>query len=115
MTARERLAALTLVRNCLAPACGEAVLFICDMIEDTKRELQSNGAKSVIVWVLTCEYNEYDQEGEYFVNVFLEKPSAEDLIKAGVPEKDVDHVLDGGGRVGIEYQWFFLRARRLLA
>ena len=65
------------------------------------------------VYVLTREINEYDQDGEYFVEVFLDKPSRSQLISCGVPEYRLDHVLKGGGRVKDEYKWFNLRKEKL--
>lgn len=64
----------------------------------------------IAVWVLTREINEYDQYGEYFVACFSEKPSKQLLLKAEVPESHLDHLLNnGGGRIGIEDEWYFLR------
>lgn len=33
------------------------------------------------VWVLTSSYNMYDQQGEYFIACWLEKPTLEQLLK----------------------------------
>lgn len=72
------------------------------------------------VWVLTREHNDYDQHGEYFVAVFLKKPSHTTLAKALSKEgygtgSDVmaalvflEHLLAGGGRVQWENVWFNL-------
>lgn len=65
------------------------------------------------VWILTREINEYDQDGEYFVNVFDHPPSAEELYLFGVPKGRLSHVQAGGGRKGYEEEWFFLREHRL--
>ena len=63
-----------------------------------------------MVWILTREINEYDQDGEYFVTVFKDKPTESDLFANGVPDKETaKHVLDGGGRIGIENTWWHLR------
>lgn len=61
------------------------------------------------VWVLTRELNEYDQFGEYFVAVFPEKPHHSQLTANGVEQEKLKHTLNGGGRVGTEYEWFHLR------
>lgn len=61
------------------------------------------------LWVLTQEFNEYYQQGEYFVAVYLNKPTKEKLVAAGVPESTADFVLLGGGRKGVEYNWYHLR------
>jgi hypothetical protein len=63
------------------------------------------------VWVLTEEYNDYDQHGEYFVAVFSEKPTHQQLTEHGVPQNQLRHVLNGGGRVDDEDQWFYLREK----
>lgn len=65
------------------------------------------------VWVLTNEYNEYDQYGEYFISVYPCKPSTAQLIADGVPPPDTGHVLSGGGRRKNEDCWFHLREHRL--
>lgn len=65
------------------------------------------------IFVLTREINEYDQDGEYFVEVFADKPSHSQLLSCGVPEYRLDHVLNGGGRVKDEYEWFNLRKEKL--
>ena len=68
------------------------------------------------VWVLTSEINEYDQAGEYFEAVFINKPTAEqiqihcNLSEASMEEDQlISHILGGGGRVGDEYIWYHLR------
>jgi hypothetical protein len=57
------------------------------------------------IWVLTASYNDYDQHGEYYLKAWMGKPTAEDLIAAGVSPADTDHVLAGGGRRGYEEYW----------
>ena len=71
------------------------------------------------IWVLTEEYNDYDQHGEYFVHSWNHKPSKDELIEHGVESsrrgaKDyLAHVLSGGGRTVEgnyhEYQWYILK------
>lgn len=80
-------------------------------------------------WVLTSEYNEYDQHGEYFVDVWDHKPSKEEVYQALVDHNMhsnltraryaimygestmelAQHLLDGGARRNDEEQWFHLR------
>ncbi len=48
------------------------------------------------VWVLTEEYNEYDQHGEYFLAVFKDEPTEKDL-----KHYDYTHF----GRKMNEYSW----------
>ena len=61
------------------------------------------------VWILTREINCYDQDGEYFVDVFANVPSFEQLTAAGVPENRIKHTQKGGGRLERSYEWFILR------
>ena len=62
------------------------------------------------VFLLTRAINEYDQDGEYFVNVFRDKPTKKQLTKNGVKLISLDHVFNGGGRTEkMENEWFFLR------
>jgi hypothetical protein len=63
----------------------------------------------ISVWVLTREISQYDQDGEYFVAVFSSKPTHQQLSLAGVPDNRLRKVLNGGGRVDIDYEWFHLR------
>lgn len=61
------------------------------------------------IWVLTREVNEYDQFGEYFVAAFPSKPHHSQLTANNVSQDRLRHVLNGGGRLGNEYEWFYLR------
>ena len=59
------------------------------------------------VWILTSEYNEYDQQGEYFEGVFAEKPTSECLqTEFNFTEAEAAQILSGGGREGEEYSWY---------
>lgn len=66
------------------------------------------------MWILTYEVNEYDQYGEYFKDAWPEKPTREQIEKILQNEKMnytdilIDHILDGGGRQDVEYEWFYL-------
>lgn len=61
------------------------------------------------VWVLTSEYNEYDQHGNYFIAVFKSKPSAEQLSQFVDSPEAIDHLINnGGGRVDYEDMWYNL-------
>ena len=66
------------------------------------------------MWILTREINAYDQEGAYFVAVFGRKPTV-DLLEEFVDDEDVaQHLVDtGGGRRGIEEEWFFLEEHKI--
>ena len=71
------------------------------------------------VYVLTYEVNQYDQYGRYFVAVFKGIPSLEDLAKV-MSNQDwnlgnvmeavafLEHLRKGGGRRGVEDQWYYL-------
>ena len=69
-----------------------------------------------MMYVLTEEYNDYNQYGEYFVDAWRHKPTKEDLLAVGVEENRVDHVLNGGGRTasGLQHDdhWFHLREHK---
>ncbi len=65
------------------------------------------------VWILTREINQYDQDGEYFVAVFGQKPTHQELTALGVPQNRLRHVLNGGGRKDAENEWFFLRSHKI--
>ena len=60
------------------------------------------------VFVLTEEYNDYDQHGAYFVEVFARRPTNEELTKAGVEAGRLSHVQAGGGRQGFDDHWYIL-------
>ena len=63
----------------------------------------------MIVYVLTEEYNAYDQYGEYFLNVFKEKPTVEQLMELlKINKVGAEHILKGGGRIKWEDQWYIL-------
>ena len=65
--------------------------------------------KKMTVWILTRECNEYDQQGEYFVAVFGDKPTHQQLTELGIPTNRLHHTLNGGGRVGNDYEWYHLK------
>lgn len=62
------------------------------------------------IWVLTTEYNEYDQFGEYFVAAWRQKPTKDQLQPlTSMNDFGLDHLLKGGGRLEYEYQWYNLK------
>lgn len=74
------------------------------------------GKKTVMtkVWVLTSEYNEYDQFGEYFISVYKEKPSVETLQKdTGCSYTYCQHIYEKGGRQNDEDVWFNLKEEEI--
>lgn len=61
------------------------------------------------MWILTEEYNDYDQHGEYFIAAWNDKPTLDQLLDMEIlGNENLEHILNGGGRVDIEYQWFNL-------
>lgn len=66
-----------------------------------------------MIWVLTQEFNDYDQHGEYYVKAFDHKPTHVELTANGVPENRLKHTLDGGGRTHYDdHSWYFLREEK---
>lgn len=65
-----------------------------------------------MIYVLTEEYNDYDQYGEYFVHAWIGKPNREQLRKqlVNANDKSLDYILTGGGRTRRdENHWYHLR------
>ena len=60
------------------------------------------------MWVLTEGYNDYDQHGDYFLHAWLFKPTNSQLLEY-IDGSLLSWVLNGGGRIGTEYNWFNLR------
>lgn len=62
------------------------------------------------VWVLTSQYNDYDQHGEYLVKVYFSKPTEEELAKeVSDPQLREWCLTKGGGRPSAAYdKWFHL-------
>ena len=72
------------------------------------------------VWVLKSAYNDYDQHGEYFIAVFRNLPTLEQLAKETETSLETIHGLEamerlqrGGGRENYEYQWYILEKEEL--
>jgi hypothetical protein len=72
------------------------------------------------IWVLTREINEYNQDGEYFVCVFKEKPSIDKFREvineakhgyAIISEQKILHYYENKGRLGMEDEWFYLEEK----
>ena len=64
------------------------------------------------LWILTQEYNLYDQLGEYFIEAYDHLPTFEELTSVGVPTNRVKAVQLGGGRKDqTEYTWFYLKTK----
>ena len=61
------------------------------------------------MWVVTRAINQYDQDGHYFVCAFENKPTFQYLKKAlQLNDVTTGKLTEGGGRQGIEDEWFFL-------
>ena len=77
--------------------------------------------KKETVWVVTKEYNCYDQYGAYFVKVYKEQPTHQQclnlLLEENYMTKDQDKkhqdkmaalLMKGGGRYKWEDEWYNL-------
>ena len=61
------------------------------------------------MWIVTIEYNEYNQQGEYFLAAYLEKPTFKQLKKLiGEDDVTVGKLTRGGERQGEAYTWYNL-------
>lgn len=67
-------------------------------------------------YILTSEWNAYDQFGEYFIAWFHRKPTPDELRKVMIEKEEEDscelccHILNGGGRTEqMEDRWYHLR------
>lgn len=70
-----------------------------------------------MMWILTREINQYDQDGEYYVAHWEVKPTViqlNELFKDKSLPKTVHAsyasylVITGGGRIGLEDEWYKL-------
>lgn len=70
------------------------------------------------LYILVSEINEYNQGGQYFIDAWNHKPSKKELTTAiltrGKPEILMENIIqnlldNGGGRLGVEYEWFYLK------
>ena len=107
----------------LRAMCDEAGGFekLCEVMDKYERTTpppvaESHKRKPLTneeIWVLTSEYNDYDQHGEYFEAVFIGKPTSKQIQKhCHVTEQGAVHILNGGGRVKYEDQWYNLRKEK---
>jgi hypothetical protein len=70
------------------------------------------------LWILTRSVNDYNQDGDYFVAAWAEKPTRDGIARVLFDtnwNQLVEHnkglvkrVLDGGGREDGEWEWFHL-------
>jgi len=61
------------------------------------------------MWVITRAINQYNQDGDYLVCVFENKPTFQELKKAlQLNNVTIGKLTRGGGRQGIENEWYFL-------
>ena len=107
----------SLTTICLVPNKNPrmATLIAKLLSEDSETKLMSEYPETVrTVWILTREFNVYDQCGEYFVSVFHDKPTHQQLTEQGVPTNRLRHVLDGGGRKDDEDDWYLLKLTQCL-
>lgn len=62
------------------------------------------------MWVITRAIRQYHQDGDYLFAVYEDKPTWSNL-EALFPESTSlfkQHLLNGGGRVAWEDEWFYL-------
>lgn len=85
-------------------------------------------AKARYVYVLTAEHNQYDQYGAYFVAVFEDIPSIQQLADFLAGEQEhvslpnkvaellslIEHIRAGGGRRKTEDSWYNLKKVKVL-
>jgi hypothetical protein len=73
------------------------------------------------MWILTNEYNAYDQFGKYFIAAWSQKPGKEEIAQVCKidttgrftnSDETIDHILSGGGRTKNEDHWFNLEEVR---
>jgi hypothetical protein len=62
------------------------------------------------MWIVTASINEYNQEGDYFVAAYKDKPTFQQLkdLFPNAEDAMVGKLTRGGGREGAEYEWFEL-------
>lgn len=62
------------------------------------------------MWVVTRAINQYNQDGDYLVCVFENKPTFQELKTVLKKESDstINKLLEGGGRENSEYEWYHL-------
>jgi len=99
--------------------------FVADLMEEGIRDGDEitipiskvvRNFKTMNAYILTSEYEEYEQKGEYFIAWFHKKPSLDELQQVMISKDEKDsrelccHILDGGGRRKLsDYQWYHLR------
>lgn len=62
------------------------------------------------MWIVTRSINQYNQDGDYFVCAFDNKPTFKELKKI-LPNKSdatIGKLSRGGGRQEYGYEWYFL-------
>lgn len=71
------------------------------------------------IYILTSEYNDYDQHGEYFIEAFSNVPQIEQLqkhIDYKLNKDDYNHIINGGGRresYKDYHNWYYFRIKEL--
>jgi len=63
-------------------------------------------------WILTKQYNDYNQHGEYFCCAFEEKPTVNQLMQhIDCNIETARSIIDGNGkgRINNEYMWYLLK------
>ena len=62
------------------------------------------------MWIVTRAINQYEQDGEYFVAAYKDKPNFQCLkvLLPGETDATIGKLTRGGGRHEFEGEWFFL-------
>tara|TARA_R110000824_G_C14930189_1_gene648636 strand:- start:101 stop:325 length:225 start_codon:yes stop_codon:yes gene_type:complete len=62
------------------------------------------------MWIITRALNDYNQDGEYFVCGFTDKPTFQDIKEVLPKESDatIGKLTKGGGRQKVENEWYYL-------
>lgn len=62
------------------------------------------------IWVVTKEVNDYNQHGDYFVGIFINKPEFKHLkqLLPNEPNDTIGKLIRGGGRKNFEDVWYTL-------
>ena len=65
----------------------------------------------MVVWILTEFHNDYNQHGDYFIQVWRDRPTVEQLVEVtDYNEEHCEWILKtGGGRRDVSYDvWYYL-------
>jgi len=109
---RQELAKPEQKQECETCAAKRKRLTDAGLLKSPLRQELAKPEQAKSIWILTREINQYDQDGEYFVGAWNKKPTHQQLTELGVPQDRLHIVLDGGGRVYPEEEWFYLKEQK---